>query len=313
MRSIHLIISVTLLLTVLRPAHAQDNQAVREAVESYMQTIREKGYSPLTPDVLKKTNDMEALLREIEPFTRDSLQKIRYGAYYLFYRTGSKSSDREYKTEAVHHLLAGCKDEAISLRGNCAKWLTVFYKDDFNAEAHTQLFQLLRQSTGHYDKLLLLAGYVQPPGIKDSMKIHLQQRKLPNKTQWAAYLALARSGDPEAIRYIKEKAGSLQVNDAYMYVLLPDLIYTRQKELFDNLIAILMSDEKNCRSADPDHEVPILCGYRVMEALAPVIADFPVPTDQDGDIVSDDYPEALKKCREYFRTNLNYTIKTNRY
>ena len=313
MRSIHLIISITLLLTVLQPAHAQDNQAVREAVGSYMQTIREKGYSPLTPKVLKETNESEALLREIGPYCRDSLQKIRYGAYYLFYRTGSKSSDREYKTEAVHHLLAGCKDEAISLRGNCAKWLTVFYKDDFNAEAHTQLFQLLRQGTAHYDKLLLLAGYVQPPGIKDSIQTQLLQRKLPSKIKWAAYLALARCGDSEAISYIQEKAASLQVNDSYMYVLLPDLIYTRQKALFDKLIAILMSNEKNCRSADPDNEVPILCGYRVMEALAPVIKDFPIPTDQDGDIVSDDYRLALKKCREYFRINLNYSIKTNRY
>ena len=137
------------------------------------------------------------------------------------------------------------------------------------------------------------------------------QRLLPRLSapdRWAAQLALARLGDREALATVLARAKRYPVNDDVVYELLPDLVYTRQKEAIDYLVSIVHSDEKNCQSADPEAEQSILCGYRVLELLAPVIRDFPLALDESGDLAVSDYPKALADARSWLKKHADYEV-----
>ena len=137
------------------------------------------------------------------------------------------------------------------------------------------------------------------------------QNLLPSlsaRDQWAAQLALARLGDPEALATVLTRVKQEPVNDDVVYELLPDLVYTRQKAALDYLVTIIQSDEKNCQSADPEAEQSILCGYRVLELLPPVIQNFPLTVDESGDLAVSDYPSALQQAREWLKENDDYQI-----
>ena len=123
-----------------------------------------------------------------------------------------------------------------------------------------------------------------------------------DKVKWAAHLALARMGDNTEIAYCIRVVQSKQMNNAIVYNLVPSLIYTRQKAVFDYLITILNSDEKNCNSSNPDNDSRIVCGYRVMEFLAPVIKDFPLQTIPGiNQIKTNNYDAALETARKWFK------------
>jgi hypothetical protein len=119
--------------------------------------------------------------------------------------------------------------------------------------------------------------------------------------------------DAPALKDLMQRVSKLPVNDDVVYKLFPDLIYTRQKESIDYMIEALNSDVKTCFTADAEKEVEILCGYRIMEQLAPVIADYPFNLDESGDLQTDDYPSALLTVRNWFRTHKNYTILTDHF
>lgn len=116
-------------------------------------------------------------------------------------------------------------------------------------------------------------------------------------------------GDQEAIDYLLRKLQSAPINDNFIYDFAPDLVYTRQPEIFDFLERIIQSDEQNCLPADPDASGKILCGYRVMEYIAPVIENYPLPTDEFGELEVDDYKTALQQVRVWFTQNEGYVIK----
>ena len=129
----------------------------------------------------------------------------------------------------------------------------------------------------------------------------------PAKVRWAALLARARMDDQDAVSVILDKAQQQPINDNFVYEAVPDFIYTRQKPLFDFLFTIMQSDNKDCFSSDPDNEVAMLCGYRVMEYIAPYIIDFPIPVEE-GYLVADDYPAALQQVRDWYQSNPDYRI-----
>jgi hypothetical protein len=62
---------------------------------------------------------------------------------------------------------------------------------------------------------------------------------------------------------------------------------------------IIQSNEQNCLSANADNEESILCGYRVLEYIAPVMIDFPLPVDEFGELEIDDYEAGLTEVREW--------------
>jgi hypothetical protein len=97
-----------------------------------------------------------------------------------------------------------------------------------------------------------------------------------------------------------------------IYDLVPDMIYTRQKSMFDYLFRIIESNEKTCSSPNPDSSTKILCAYNVIGQIAPFIQKFPVEVRASGDLKSNDYEKTLLDVRNWIKENkAKYVIKSD--
>ena len=166
--------------------------------------------------------------------------------------------------------------------------------------------------TPHIDKLAKLVGYLNITSASNSLKAILATNT-HYKNKWAVRLALARMDDQEAIDYLTNKLETAPVGDNFIYDIIPDLIYTRQKPIFEFIEGIIQSEELNCQSADPDSDAKILCGYRVLEYIAYSIESFPVTVDEYGVAVINDYENTLLNVRRWFENNPNYQLNINVY
>jgi hypothetical protein len=116
-------------------------------------------------------------------------------------------------------------------------------------------------------------------------------------------LALARLGEESAINEILSKVSSKETDNKMIYVYYPDLIYTRQKKMYDFLIERMMDKKAQCYSANPNSSEKIDCGYRIVEILASAIKDFPQRSD------SKNARKWLDKSRKWCKKqNGNYRI-----
>jgi hypothetical protein len=223
--------------------------------------------------------------------------------------------DSDSSNYAVNKLVSGCKDYDSGIVGSCLDWLSSFSKADFSKNAKDSISVLLERETAHYDKLLKIVGFLDLKEKAELIRNMLANNRIRSeKNRWAAHLALARLGEQNEINYILFKIEKLQLNDNVVYNIFPDIIYTRCKPLFEYMIDVLQSNEENCFSANPESTEKIICGYRVMEYLAPVIEDYPIEIDKWGDIIVEDYPEALQLVRIWFtEKNNNYKIKNDTY
>jgi hypothetical protein len=215
----------------------------------------------------------------------------------------------------VKQIIKGCRDKDSGICGMELNSLTHFRKDDFDNEAAYELSVLTKEKIPHYHILIKLTGFVGISDLKAGYRQMLADKKYPNaQSRWALHLSLARMGEQDEIDYCFQKVRNIKVNDDVVYELIPDLIYTRQKKVFDYLLEIIESDEKSCSSSNPDSNVKIICAYRVMEQIAPYIENFPVETGTSGDLKTTNYDTALAKVREWIKANReSYSIKTDSY
>jgi hypothetical protein len=164
------------------------------------------------------------------------------------------------------------------------------------------------------EDLILTCGYFQLKETMDVLRNISIDRTAPRHIRIAAYKALARMGDENALYFLISQVERSGMNDDVVAILLPDLIYTQQRPAFDLIIAALFDDTLRCTSSNPDHEVPISCAFRIMEMLAPLIKDFPLEVEASGDIRTRDYREALQILRRWFNTHrTDYVILTESF
>lgn len=302
------------ILNTVNNTYSQNSFNTESTVNSYMEFVRENNYAPALDKRLFLQESSDELFACLQKYYLDTLPKIRLKAYYIAYKVGL-NYDSGSKNYAINKLVSGCKDDDSGIVGSCLSWLSTFKKNDFEETAIDSISILLERKIAHLDKLLRLIGFLN---LKENVR-HIQNMLIANDLNsetniWAARLALARMGEQEQIDYILDKVKGLHLNDDVVYNILPDLIYTRQKKLLDYLIEILQSDEKNCFSANPESSEKIICGYRVMEYLAPVIEDYPIGINEWGDITEEDYSQALSIVRAWFLERKdNYNIKIDTY
>ena len=301
--------TITLSLLILATAltlqhtHAQSPTAT---VATYLNAIRQNQH-PTTPKQLwQDAEQHNEVLSALQPYYTDTLPGVRAQAYFLTKQVGTNSQDPTIRQSAVSQLITGLQDENSGNIGRVHSYLTTFRPADFTAASRQTVADLLSQRPPHFSRLLKLVGSL---GMTDQLAT-LQNLlpELSGRDRWAARLALARLGDQDALASVLARVKRYPVNDDVVYELLPDLVYTRQKEAIDYLVTIVQSDEKNCEPADPDASENILCGYRVLELLAPVIRDFPLTVDASGDLAVNDYPKALQQARQWLGENIDYQV-----
>jgi hypothetical protein len=258
------------------------------------------------PSQVNQLNDFmnkepENTIKAVFPFLSDSSAEVRQLAVNLFGRTGAIISDRSLKQEIVYNLVIASSDPIYGIRVEAINKLKQFKKENFNDRSKDKILELINNRTVIDKDFIRIAGFVQPSGIEDVLRNMLGDSTLRKKEiRWAIRLALARTGDKEMAEFCVRLAERNGMSDAIIYELIPDLVYTRSHDAVEYMIKILNSDEKNCSSSNPDTNEKILCGYRIMEYLAPIIESYPLTTNASGDIKTDDYQKALLTVREWF-------------
>ncbi len=316
MTSIKKSVFIIILLSVFLPLSAQQGKPLAQLVKETMDLRRKgeywKGLSPFR-NYIKDSSAL--MIREFEPYTKDSLENIRSFAYNAIAVSGQKSTDSLTRQVAVNILVGGCTDKEAALRKNIAEQLENFLKPDFTVPAKQRIAGLLSMKADYYRNTVKLIGFLDMREQIPVLKQMLDSGTVKNRTlRWDVHLTLARLGVQDEINYCVSFVRSVGVNDRVIYNLFPDLVYMRTKEAVDYMVEVLMSDAKNCYSPNPDNPVKIRCGYRVMEYLAGIIKDFPIKTDSYGEADIDDYEVALVLSRDWFKQHLNdYEIDKSRF
>ena len=287
-------------------------QSVSKDLAQAVSLIHQQKYiNGITPFQKYINSSPSQLIKESEPYLTDTLPAVRCFAYELINASAKKSNDKNVRQTAVFDLIMASKDKGAGIPGNTGKYLQQFNKDDFNSKSQDSIAAIINRGNGFLESLILISGYLQLSNLSADLHAVLSNKNQNDKTKWAAHLALARLDDSQEINYCINLLKNRLLNDAVVYNMIPGLIYTHQKAIYDYLITILNSNEKNCLSPNPDNGQQIICGYRMMEFLAPVIVGFPLQTiDGVNQIKTDNYDQALKTARSWFVEHKdNYIIK----
>ena len=304
-----LILACTLIIAIFLSSYSLTAQQkpLASLVKETMQLRRQgnywKGLSPFREYI---KDSAQAMISAFRPYTSDSLENVRSLAYNAIAVSGQKSVMPEIRQQAVSILSAGCTDKEASMRKNIAGQLENFLKADFADDSKLKLVALLKMEETYFSNTIKLIGFLE---IKEQISVlqgMLASDQVKNRTlQWDIHLTLARLQVAEEITYCVDFIRKTGLNDKVIYNLFPDLVYMRSKEATDYMIEVLNKDSKDCFSPNPDNPVKISCAYRVMEYLAPMVKDFPLKTDKDGELDVDNYEESLQVCRRWFQQHVS--------
>ncbi|MEM9835699.1 MAG: hypothetical protein AAF828_04315 [Bacteroidota bacterium] len=195
---------------------------------------------------------------------------------------------------------------------NIASQLRKFPPEAFTDVDRSNLGELLfSDQVQHLDRYFLLTGYLK---MQETLRSINKDVLTSEKLKRSYNLALIRAGDTQKGDLLLGKIRTMDYDDDFVYDVVPLLIYTHNRNIYDFLIELTLRPNTNCLPPDPHREGAIDCGYRMMEYLAPVLVDFPIELDAGGDLKTNNYRSALTEVREWLRRHRNnYQIVTNRY
>lgn len=287
------------------------SQSPKELAESFMTDYLDYKINPKVTEKILQAN-AQKIINGLVPYLSDSLVRARTGAYWMISKAGSASDDAQARQQAVKILVDGLGDSDGGIAGSVISSLQGFKPSDFNSEQRYIISMKVKAVplVPHLDKLILLSGYIGIEELIYNLKSMLIIEDLYGKKEkWNMKLAMARMGDASAISEVIGRIGALRVSDNVVYDVYPSLAYVRQKQAFDILLDIILSDEKNCLSSNPDNEAEIICAYRVMGFTAQYIEGFPLDVDQFGEPIIDNYEQALTTVRQWINENRdNYQL-----
>lgn len=289
-------------------------QSASKEVMKYIES-QEKGL--LDPDLIKTLEKfpLSEILSACLPQLSDSASDIRGTTYQLLTSLALRKTEDPQISKIINTLIAGCSDNDAGIVYNNLNSLTQFPATAFDIEAKIKLSQLVKQGSRHLPILIKITGFV---GISDLIYDYKELLRLntykDKKILWAINLSLARLGSEDHAGFCLNLVKRYPVTDDLVYELLPDLAFIRTKEAFDYMLNIILNDDKNCSSSNPDSEAKIICAYRVIKIVAPYIVNFPVKIDKGGDIITKNYEKTLIEAREWINTNINsYDLITQKY
>ncbi len=170
---------------------------------------------------------------------------------------------------------------------------------------------ILNERTVLRNQFFLLAGWLNRKAALHAVPYEYR-RSIRDRNDYD--MAMIRIGDQSRINRLNKLLTSVKVDDDFVYGLLPKLLYTRRPEVINFLFDQILMDKKNCSVADPHTKGQINCAYRLLEAVAPVIENFPLKVSASGDLDITDYPSALEIARGWIKDNRNdYRIITQTY
>ncbi|MBK6264777.1 hypothetical protein JKA74_06995 [Marivirga sp. S37H4] len=245
-------------------------------------------------------------LDQLKKATADSVVAVRQSAYRMQNDIYQSATNEDFKSDVVDSYSKGLDDKDVSVQLFVAEGLMSFQAQHFNEAVRTFLVQKLNPIPAYYEDLVItLASIDERKAIAPIIDhIRYQFSDMEQMQKWQAHIALSRMGEKPALDYIVKKAKALPVNEEVVYEIYPTLAFTKKKAAVNVLVEQVFNDEKNCPSPDPNTNKNISCAYRILEIIAPIIKDFPLPYDSaSGDLMVDDYEKALKTARKWLKSN----------
>jgi len=238
---------------------------------------------------------------------------VRNQAYLIIKQAASSSQKEEEVKEAVMLISKGALDSNFGIARYCAKSLQYFPRTAFSEEAKKNIGKVLAVNPKTIRETALIIGYLGLSTQSVALKSIANNPKARKRDRWYAHIALARLGEKESVDYCLGVYHSLPLGGEVVENMIPDFLYTRNVEIYNEVIKILYIDKKKCTSANPNNEKSILCGYNVMEQMASYIKDFPLEPHASGAIKTDSYEKSLQELRQWFTEHDNFTILDNKY
>ncbi|MBI9063108.1 MAG: hypothetical protein JEZ14_14090 [Marinilabiliaceae bacterium] len=295
----------------LSPALAQTHAAIRDIFQAHQQGT--STYSEVKS--LFSSHEPQFILDNCVYYLNSEEETNRQMAVKLIYKIAQQTNDERIKHKATYQLVnKGLRDPSATIIFRTINYLENLPVDCFDAQTKNNLAGTLTSRPPHFKSMVRLSGRLQMDQLIPYYSSILNNDSTLNRsTQWNLHLTLGRLGDQEQVNYCIAQVARIGMNDEVIYRLLPDLLYLNHKLVIDFLLDQLLIENSHCTSADPDHEVAIDCGYRLAEAVAPYVQDFPVRVDASGDLDTDNYVQALVTIREWVTTNRqNYQVQLER-
>lgn len=292
--------------------YGQNVDADKE-IEQYLTSILKNDSYNLSSGAIKNAEPLN-ILRLANQNISNANAGIRYKIIDLVKRKAVYISDASLRMQYAYFLTVAIKDPDSGNSGVASKSLTKFTSSDFSQATKDTLYALLTRKTYHYEQIVKLSGFLNSEPAKEFLKSKLlNDSTLTPKNKWTYHLALARMGNDNSIEYCLNKAKAMPVNDNTVTYLFPDLAYTRQPQCLKYVLDQIVSDAKNCNSPNPETDDKIICAYKIMEIVAPVIADFPIKVDKYGDLEINNQDEALASVRNWITNNKEFNLLNEIY
>jgi len=246
----------------------------------------------------------------IQNYLKSEDAKLRLFLYGILFKMIYHENDSKLKQEGVFVLIKnGLFDSDAGNIYRVINYLSEFSEEFFDGKSKNLLATLIIESSPHFSKLVRLVGQINVVQLLSYFELSLQNNKdLTSSDIWSINLVLARWGDEKKAEYCVRSVKNLGLNDEVVFRLIPDLLYTRQRVVFNYLFDEILKSELNCTSTDPDREIKINCAYRLMEFVAPHIRNFPIRLTVSGELDFEDYEEALLNVRDWIASN-KYTYQ----
>lgn len=181
-------------------------------------------------------------------------------------------------------------------------------------DMHTRamLADIIHRQPAHWREWVLLAGSLQ---MEQPLREILSQCTPGDIRTEAVQLALVRCGDERLLGQMMRAIREKPLNDEFVYKYAPLLVYIRQDTAIQYLLKLIGLHDRNCSDAAMENTNKLSCAYRLMELLAPVIADFPIPWDPlTKELATHDYEQALTAVRQWVSTRHgHFRLRTDIY
>lgn len=287
-------------------------QSLDEHITQYFLSVRQGG-SGTPPGVLYDSVLAGETLNKLEPYTRDdTITSVRLRACEISTFLSAGSGIPTLREKGVDILFSANGKGDTETTGVILEMLKTFLSDDYGEAAKDQVRIAIKSEGPYLAEWMRMAAFLNLVDVIQDIRPYSQPGNRRD-IRWSALVSLARLGDASAASELMTRVQKLPVNDDFVYGIIPDLMFTRQPEPIQYAVKILSDNARLCLSPNPENETPIPCGYRVMEQLAPVIEGFPLKVDASGDLITEDYVNALDIARKWLKENHPYKIRRDTY
>ena len=200
-------------------------------------------------------------------------------------------------TRLLNQALSGTTAEQSRLVND----LQSLNRQDYQSGDALLIGQLVSIDTlGEAPEYIKLLGFLGREDLLTSVSEVLRER---DDVRRAINLARVRAGNTAKRDNLLKNVRAIDVNDEFVYTVIPLLTYTRDRKVYEYLWELVLSENRSCTPADAETPGRIDCAYRIVEYMAGTIENFPVKVDEDYNLLTTDYAGALAEIRRWYAAN----------